>query len=125
MQSDKMEMNYTNAVKNLFSNRYKKAAKTPYDVLRQKPKGWIYIPNRKNRNAYNPAIMYYDNRSAGELEYLKSKREDDRLATLAATFQDRFLSTIELELLRQDILLFSLLKEHSNKFYLTKHYLIA
>tara|TARA_B110000467_G_C18152396_1_gene384926 strand:- start:158 stop:589 length:432 start_codon:yes stop_codon:yes gene_type:complete len=100
-----MVKTYSRAVQNLFSNRYKKKANTQFDVLKQKPNGWIYIPSRKNRLVTpqnNNTFVYYDNRSAAELEYVAYKKEKERITTLASTFEQRFLSALELDLMRQD-----------------------
>jgi hypothetical protein len=78
-------MDYKTAVKNLFRKKEKKRSSNPFYILKNLPKGWIYLPRNGG------TTKYYDNRSSQEIAEFAEALESDRKQQIANQYVDKFI----------------------------------
>lgn len=87
-------MNYKTAVKNLFQKKKKKRTTSdPFCILKQLPKGWIYLPR------HDKTTKYYENRTKEEIEEFEHELECKRKNQIAMQYIERFIQNTTLKMI--------------------------
>jgi hypothetical protein len=85
-------MNYKTAVKNLFQKKKKKDPSNPFCILKQLPKGWIYLPRDDKK------VKYYENRTEEEIADFEYELESKRKSQIAIQYIKKFVQDMTLKM---------------------------